>query len=212
MREIVRVKNSYAGGLQPFQIGIDLFVNEDFAEAVTAFHQAIILKPDFAFSHYYLGRSLKRIEKYREAVAAFEQAIRLNPHHAPSYAYLGDVFLRENKFVEAEEYFRRALYLRFDNLTALSGLVKLTKNINGDLNEIAELLKVAYFRGGKNPILLMELFSFQPPETELCLRIAEEQIAQKYYHRAVFSYRLAWRGKPEDQSIQTKIDETLKSI
>ena len=213
MREMVRVRdNSAEKELQPYQLGITLFVNEEFEQAVTAFHEAIVINPDFAFSHYYLGRSLRRIEKFQQAIAAFEQAIKLNPLHAPSLAYLGDVFLRENNFVKAEECFRQALRFQFDNLIALNGLVKLAKNTNGDFDEIVGLLKDAYFRGAKNPLLLMELFSFQTLDTEFYLQIADKQMAQKSYHRAIFFYRLALHKNAENKMIQAKIDETLNYL
>ncbi|MBX7174806.1 MAG: tetratricopeptide repeat protein [Pyrinomonadaceae bacterium] len=213
MREIVTAKGKSAdANSQIYQSGLNHFVNEDFEQAVMIFHQIIKLNPDFAFSHYYLGRSLRRIEKYQEAIAAFEQSIKLNPLHAPSYAYLGDVFLRKNNFVKAEENFRQALNLQFDNLTALSGLANLFKKTNQDFNEITDLLKNAYFQGGKNPLILMELLSIQSFETKFYLQIGDEQLAQKSYYRAVFFYRLALHKEPENKIIRAKIEETLSHL
>ena len=136
----------------------------------------------------------------------------MNPLHAPSHAYLGDVFFRENKSIEAEEYFRRAINLQFDNLTALSGLVRLAKNEKNEFNELAELLKDAYFRGANNQMILMELLSFQNSDPKFYLQIAEELQAQKSYHRAVFFYRLALRENPENKAIQAKLNENLKHL
>ena len=213
MREIVRVRDSSVEKeLQPYQLGITLFVNEEFEQAVKAFHEAIALNSDFAFSHYYLGRCLRRIEKFQEAIAAFETSIKLNPLHAPAYAYLGDVFLRENKLVKAEKYFRQALHLQSDNLIALSGLIKFIKNTGGDLDEMAGLLKDAYWRGAKNPLILMELGSFQALETEFCLQVADDQMEQRSYHRALFFYRLALQKNAKNKMIQAKVDETLNYL
>jgi tetratricopeptide (TPR) repeat protein len=213
MREMIRVKNESPDiELQPYPSGIIFFVNEDFEQAVAAFQRAIVLKPDFAFSHYYLGRSLRRMERYQESIAAFEQALELNPLHAPSFAYLGNVLIEENRFIEAENCFHQALNLQFDNVIALSGLVKLAKNTNRDFNEIANLLKDAYFRGTKNPLLLMELFSIQALDTELCLCLANQSADQKFYHRAAFFYHLTLNKNPENKIIQAKIDETLDHL
>lgn len=214
MREMVRVRNRSAKeeDFQPSQRGINLFVNEEFDQAVSAFQQAIKLNPDFAFSHYYLGRCLRRLGKYQEAIAAFEKAIKINSLHSPSHAYLGDVFLRENNFAQADECFRRALHFQFDNLTALRGLIKLAGDKYIEIEEVAELLKDAYLLGAKNPLLLMELLSFQAPEANFCLQIADGLLFQKTYHRALFFYRLALREDPENKSIQLKVDETLRYL
>ena len=214
MREMVRVRNESAKeeNLQPHQAGINLFVNEEFEQAAAAFRQGILLSPDFVFSHYYLGRCLRRLGKYSEAIAAFRQALRLNPLHTPSHAYLGDVFLRENNFAQADFCFRRALELQFDNLTALTGLVKLARNKYNDLDEVAELLKGAYFRGAKNPLLLMELLSIWEPEAKFCEQVADELLHQKSYHRALFFYRLALRYESENKTIRIKINETLRHL
>jgi tetratricopeptide (TPR) repeat protein len=195
----------------PFQSGVDLFVNEEFEQAINAFRQAIDLSPDFAFAHYYLARSLRRVGIYDGALESLSRAIELNPVHAPSHAYMGDIFLRQGKLAEAEDSFRRALDLQFDNATALSGLVKLAKTGNGNLDEIAGLLKDAYFRGSNNPILLMELFSFQPAGSEISLRIAA-LAAQNSHGRALFFYRMALREGPTNEALQEKIDEALKHL
>ena len=209
LREMVHVKNQSAKNLEPYQSGINLFVNEEFEKAVEAFRQAIEITPNFPFSHYYLGRSLRRLGKFREAIITLNRAIELNPLHAPSHAYLGNIFLFEQNFIKAEKYFRQALDLQFDNIIALKGLVKLAKNRFEKFSELAEFLKNAYFKGGNNPIFLMELFSFQNPDTELCLEITDHLNAQKSFHRAAFFYRLVLRETPENTIVQAKIDQVL---
>lgn len=213
MREIFAAKDkSEDENSQLYKSGLNHFVNEDFEQAVTIFRQIIKLNPDFAFSHYYLARSLRRIEKFQDAIDAFEQSIKINPLHAPSYAYLGDVFFRENNLVKAEENFRQALSIQFDNLTALSGLAKLKKITDQDFNEVVNLLMAAYFQGRKNPLILMELLSIQSFEAEFYLQIGDEQLAQKSYHRAAFFYRLALHKEPENKIIRAKIEETLNYL
>ena len=87
MREMIRARNKSVRELEPYQAGMYFLVNEDFERSAASFQLAIKQNPHFAFSHYYLGRSLRRLGKYQEALAAFAKAIKLNSLHAPSYAY-----------------------------------------------------------------------------------------------------------------------------
>ena len=63
MREMIRARNKSVRELEPYQAGMYFLVNEDFERSAASFQLAIKQNPHFAFSHYYLGRSLRRLGK-----------------------------------------------------------------------------------------------------------------------------------------------------
>ena len=59
------------------------------AEAVTAFQQALKLRPDWAEGWMYSGAALYQLERYAEATDAFRKGIALAPQKGTAWAFLG---------------------------------------------------------------------------------------------------------------------------
>ena len=81
-------------------------------EAVTAFREAIRLKPDDVESRMSMAYALQIQEKLDEAVAAYREAIRLKPDYAEAHYNLGTVLYEQEKFDEAEAEFDEARRLK----------------------------------------------------------------------------------------------------
>ena len=60
-----------------------------YADAHTAYQQAILLKPDLAEAQHELGFALFKLGKYEDAIAAFKQALTHKPKNAETYPHLG---------------------------------------------------------------------------------------------------------------------------
>jgi Flp pilus assembly protein TadD len=59
------------------------------SEAITAFQEAVRLKPDDAAMHSGLGSAYYGLRRYSEAVGAYQEAIRLKPDDASTWCGLG---------------------------------------------------------------------------------------------------------------------------
>jgi protein O-GlcNAc transferase len=78
-------------------------------EAVAAYRQAILVKPDYAQAHYNLAIILHDQGKLDEAVAACRQAIRLKPDFVEAYYNLGTALRLQGKLGEAVAACRQAI-------------------------------------------------------------------------------------------------------
>ena len=67
-----------------------------YQEAKDAFKQLIIIKPDFAYGHYFIGASYFASEEYRKAEASFKQAIKIKPDLGDAHFTLGLVYIKLN--------------------------------------------------------------------------------------------------------------------
>ena len=65
-----------------------------FDDAISAFRQAIRLRPDYANAYMNLGIALEKLQKPKEAVVALREAIRLNPGDALAHFAMGDALNR----------------------------------------------------------------------------------------------------------------------
>lgn len=68
----------YNKGVKAYNKGSDLYRHGRFAEAETAFRQAIQFNPGDAYAYSYLGNALQAQRKVSEAIAAYENALRLD--------------------------------------------------------------------------------------------------------------------------------------
>jgi tetratricopeptide (TPR) repeat protein len=88
------------------------------AEAITAYREAIRLKPDYAVAHSNLGTALRGQGKLAEAIAVYREAIRLKPDFAAAHFSLGVALRDQGKLTEAIAAFREAIRLEPDNAWA----------------------------------------------------------------------------------------------
>lgn len=77
-----------------FELGVACVAVGRYEEAVGAYKQAVMLKPDFSENHSSLGVSYENLGRQQEAMAAYKEAVRINPnfaeaHHSLGHAYLG---------------------------------------------------------------------------------------------------------------------------
>ncbi|SDF03164.1 tetratricopeptide repeat protein [Sporomusa acidovorans] len=92
-------------------MGINLLMEGDAEQAITAFCAALQLDRSYAPAYNNLGLALKSMNRLQEAEACFCRAIELNPNDAYSYNNLGLVLMEYCDWQKAEDCFRRAVAL-----------------------------------------------------------------------------------------------------
>jgi tetratricopeptide (TPR) repeat protein len=100
-----------------------------FGAALTAFDQAIALKPDYAEAHNGRGIVLAGLQRFEEAVAVFDRAIALKPDYTEAYNNRGLVLHDVGRLDAALESFDRAIALR-------SGDARMHKNRGALLEDL----------------------------------------------------------------------------
>ncbi len=105
--------------------GYQLFELDDYAGATEQFQTALVLCPEDAEPHYYMGFALSRLrdaEAWERAIAELSLAINLNVHMADAHEALGYVFSRQRKFKQAIESYQTALRINPNLAEAHHGL------------------------------------------------------------------------------------------
>jgi tetratricopeptide (TPR) repeat protein len=74
-----------------YTLGVTLWQQGDFSEAVTELRAAIHAKPDYAEAYYTLGTVLKQKGELQPAAEALREAIRLQPDFAGAHTTLAAV-------------------------------------------------------------------------------------------------------------------------
>ena len=91
-------------------MGLSLFCNENYEEALIYFNRAINIEPE---AEYLSNRGLANfeLERYPESLHDFRSAIDKLPDESLFRYQLGDVYLRQGNYREAHENYDTALSL-----------------------------------------------------------------------------------------------------
>ena len=83
-------------------MGVTLWQQGEFAEAVEQLRKAVELKPDYAEAYYTMGSVLKQMNQLPEAAQALREAIRLQPTFAGAHTTLAAVLRQMGDTAGAE--------------------------------------------------------------------------------------------------------------
>ena len=78
-------------------------------EATGEYEQALRIKPDYGYAHYYLGNVFLQEGKVSDAIGHYEQALRIKPDYADAHVTLGAALVRLGRPEDAIRHFEEAL-------------------------------------------------------------------------------------------------------
>lgn len=91
------------------QEGQLFFGQKQYADALAAYEQALLLDPCFASAYFCKGNVLYLVGRHAEALAAYEQALRFNPDSAATHCHKGHVLRHLSRYPEALAAYEQAL-------------------------------------------------------------------------------------------------------
>ena len=91
-------------------------------EAIAAYKEALLIKPDYSHAHYNRGLTLQAQGKFEEAIAAYNKTLLIKPDYAEAHNNLGNTLQELGKLEEAEASYRKAIALKPDYADAHSNL------------------------------------------------------------------------------------------
>lgn len=85
------------------------FQENHIEEAIANYQKAIKFHPDFAWSHFGLGKALQYQEKLEDAIASYRKAIELNPNIPDFHHWLGEALTKQGQLEETISSYKAAL-------------------------------------------------------------------------------------------------------
>lgn len=102
-----------------YYLGRSLLAQNKAAEAVSHFERAVVLDPEDADYHFWLGVTYGELGDVKSEEMSYERALRLNGHHLQARLYLGHVRLRNGNLRQAIEAYDAVLIEQPTNPAAL---------------------------------------------------------------------------------------------
>ena len=78
-------------------------------DAIIAYRQVLVLRPDYPRCHYNLAVALQALGQTEAAIACYQRAITLNPNFAEAHNNLGNIWLIQERLAEAGQACANAL-------------------------------------------------------------------------------------------------------
>ena len=119
---------------QHWERGRKLVLQKEYGPAVTAYKQALALKPNLDEARLELVRLLETLQRYEEASRELELFVEHQPHHLKVQQELGDLFLLRKEYRRAAEWYQQVLLKDPENLTVRLSLA-------GAFSQIGEMEK-----------------------------------------------------------------------
>jgi tetratricopeptide (TPR) repeat protein len=131
---------NYSGALS--NLGIALFDQGKFDEALGLYDRALALDDNFAQAFSNRGNALQRLKRFADAEKDYRRALDLQPTFADAWNNLGTCLRELKRSQEAETVYRKALELSPNNPDTLDNLALALKDIDR-LDEATDLMRRA---------------------------------------------------------------------
>jgi len=102
--------------------GVMLRRNNQLAESVNMFQQAIRLNPSSANAHFELGQVLEQREQVNEAIAEYQEAIKADPDKSAAHTRLATLYTKQGQNERAVQEYQEVLRLNPQDPAAYHGL------------------------------------------------------------------------------------------
>ncbi|MBD2088471.1 DUF563 domain-containing protein [Microcoleus sp. FACHB-1515] len=175
-----------------YRLGLTLFEQEQWQEAVECYEQAIALwklgggyrgsRVEWAIVHSNLGCALVRQGKLKAAIAQFQQGLRLAPNRAALYVNLGQAIAQQGRDRAAIACLERSIELEPTGVAACWQLAQLRQQQECWLEAIA---------------LWQRVVAQSPSSSAAWGELAIAQMAQGSWQQAIDSLRCVVRAQPE---------------
>lgn len=161
--------------------GIKHFSQEQWSEAVQAFHAAIDARPDFIDAYYNLGLALNKDGQMQQAVSAFQALLELAPKHVGGLFHLGCLRMQRQDYQGAVQLFLQLLVQQPEHVESLvnAGSCYLCLGL---LNEAS-----AYY---------LKALVFEPADTQILFNLGVISIQQGRVSEAIQYYLAALKVNP----------------
>jgi anaphase-promoting complex subunit 3 len=90
-------------------VGNFFSLQKEHKAAMTFFHRAIQLDPNFTYAHTLSGHEFVANEDFDQAIAAYRDAIRVDDRHYNAWNGLGEIYFKQEKYDIAEYHFQKGL-------------------------------------------------------------------------------------------------------
>lgn len=164
--------------------GDSLREQEQWADAIVQYQDAIRLNPQFSWSHHSLGDCYKKLGDWTSAVAAYRRAIELKGDFVWSHYSLGEALENLGQWRAAAESYGKAGAIAPENPQIPPRLVR----------------------------VLQALLKQEPRNIEHYKAIAEQFIAQDKTVEAISAYQLALQIRPDDSGVAVALSNLLKTV
>jgi protein O-GlcNAc transferase len=163
--------------LPNYNLGVVLFNDRQYDEAIVNFQKALELNPNLIHAYNYLGNAFQEKKQFDESIKYYQKAIKVNPADPIAYINLGILFQNTKQHEKAIKYFKAALQLN-PNLYQAYDYMGLSLTMESNMEKAIGSYKSSLLINPNSEMTLVNLGNLFADQGNL-------NEAEKYYKRAL---------------------------
>jgi protein O-GlcNAc transferase len=163
--------------LPNYNLGVVLFNNRQYDEAIVNFKKAVEQNPNLIHAYNYLGNAFQEKKQFNESIACYEKAIQVNPADPTAYINLGIAFQNIKQHERAIKYFKAAIQIN-PNLYQAYDYMGLSLTMESNMEKAMESYQSSLLINPNSEMTLVNLGI-------LISRQGKLNEAENYYKRAL---------------------------
>ncbi|MDR2708557.1 MAG: tetratricopeptide repeat protein [Elusimicrobiota bacterium] len=126
-------------------IGQSYAEQNNFAQAIVFYRQALDANPVYALSYVHLGDAYDDLNDLALALQNYQKATDISPDYTDAYIKMGDVYFERQRYEEAAQWYLAALRINPTSINANHALGLTYKNLNRDDEAVEYFRKAVYY-------------------------------------------------------------------
>ena len=179
---------------QHWERGRKFVFQKEYGPAVTAYKQALALKPNLDEARLELVRLLETLQRYEEASRELELFVEHQPNHLIVQQELGDLFLLRKEYRRAAEWYQRVLLKDPENL-------KVRLSLAGAFFQIGEMEKAL--------LEWRQVLIRDPQNLEARMNLAEGLRVTRRLDEAISIFEGLVKSVPKQPGLKKKLAQAL---
>lgn len=193
------------GPLPHYNLGVILFNNQQYDEAIVNFQKALELNPNLLHAYNYLGNAFQEKKQFDKSITYYQQAIQINPTDPTAYINLGIVFQNTKQHEKAIKYFEAALQLN-PNLYQAYDYMGLSLNIEGNIEKTIGSYQSSLLINPNSEMTLVNLGNLiakqgKLDEAEKFIKRALQINPNNFITNKIYLFSMLYNPKYDEQAI-----------
>ncbi|MGH7595764.1 MAG: tetratricopeptide repeat protein [bacterium] len=184
---------------ESFKVGVDAANAGEYAKALEAFNNALVIEPQQVDTYKNLVYVYSRLDSIPGMIQAYEELLKINPNDHETYLALAGIHNRRQEYDKTIERLQKAAEIAPDSAKPrIIGEIGITYDLMGKSDEAMKTYE--------------EALKMNPGHRDLTFNLGRLYFMRDEYANAVKQFTAVWKSNPEDFEVNYQVGASYLKI